>query len=232
MSPFEGPAGGTPLQMAQNSPTPHTAFYLNAANSSPPASLTSTTTSRKRVNGKSTTAKDGGPKRPANAYMIFCEQERDTVRERLAAQNKATHLASADPDDPDKKVEKSDEDKNYEMHKMLAQAWRELGSDGQRPWFEKYEERVDGYRKRLEEWNAQTTPGATKGDGGAASLLLGLGNARVADSAATPPAGGVLMETTDSVADAGEEDVEMPDVDGDEESVAADAVGGGFTSVN
>ncbi|KAI5779686.1 hypothetical protein EDC01DRAFT_718883 [Geopyxis carbonaria] len=63
----------------------------------------------------------GGPKRPPNAYMIFCERERDAVRERESGRE------------------------GFDMHKALAQAWRDLKTDGQKPYFDEYEKNREKY---------------------------------------------------------------------------------------
>ncbi|KAH8150333.1 uncharacterized protein LAJ45_05544 [Morchella importuna] len=67
--------------------------------------------------GKGSRSK-GGPKRPPNAYMIFCEKERDAVRERESKKE------------------------GFDMHKALAQAWRDLKADGQKPYFNDDAERA------------------------------------------------------------------------------------------
>lgn len=87
----------------------------------------------------------GGPKRPPNAYMMyahphpptsapanhphnsFCERERDAVRERESMKE------------------------NFDMHKALAQAWRDLKHEGQKPYFDEYEKNKASYTAKVNE---------------------------------------------------------------------------------
>jgi len=69
----------------------------------------------------------GGPKRPPNAYMIFCERERDAVRERESSKD------------------------GFDMHKALAQAWRDLKQEGQKPYFDEYEKNKASYTQKVNE---------------------------------------------------------------------------------
>ncbi|KAA8907331.1 hypothetical protein FN846DRAFT_889888 [Sphaerosporella brunnea] len=69
----------------------------------------------------------GGPKRPPNAYMIFCERERDAVRERESSKD------------------------GFDMHKALAQAWRDLKPEGQKPYFDEYERHKASYTAKVNE---------------------------------------------------------------------------------
>ncbi|KAI9702443.1 MAG: hypothetical protein M1836_000923 [Candelina mexicana] len=56
------------------------------------------------------------PPRPKNAYMIFCDDARDRLR-----------LANTG-------------DTSFDIHKAMAQAWHDLGEEGQKPYFESYYE--------------------------------------------------------------------------------------------
>ncbi|TGZ80949.1 hypothetical protein EX30DRAFT_396076 [Ascodesmis nigricans] len=64
-----------------------------------------------------------GPKKPANAYMYFCELERANIIAR----------------DGDKE--------GFEMPKALAQAWRDLKPEGQKYYIDQYEEQKGNYAR-------------------------------------------------------------------------------------
>lgn len=63
----------------------------------------------------------------ANGIARFCEKERDAVRER-----------------------ESDKE-GFDMHKALAQAWRDLKPEGQKPYFDEYDRNRNKYLEKVQE---------------------------------------------------------------------------------
>ncbi|KAI9815489.1 MAG: hypothetical protein M1827_002623 [Pycnora praestabilis] len=149
------------------------------------------------------------PRRPKNAYMIFCDSARDKIR--------ADHFG----------------DPEFDMHKALAQAWRDLGTEGQRPFRDVYDERKDVYGEEMEEYRRRFGGGAAAGGAvalGGEGMEFGLHGAH----GLSGDGNGFGEEANGGVGDGGEiggrgEDVEMEDGGADG---ASGGDGGGFTAVN
>ncbi|KAI5780161.1 hypothetical protein DFH27DRAFT_362368 [Peziza echinospora] len=131
-----------------------------------------------------------GPKRPPNAYMIFCDKERNNIR----------------------REQEGDED--FDMHKALAKAWRDLGPSGQKPYFAEY----DRNRERYKEECANAT------SAGAVASVDRRRGPRATSAASSVAAAPTPVDQADAASPPGSANEEM-----DEGSVGT---GGGFTAVN
>ncbi|KAF8511249.1 hypothetical protein BDD12DRAFT_919576 [Trichophaea hybrida] len=135
----EIPRADSPLRHASDSPNPRDSTteypFVNQSfisNQRIPSMYTLSSGSTKVSKGNAARPYNGyrsrgGPKRPPNAYMIFCERERDAVRERESFKD------------------------GFDMHKALAQAWRDLKQDGQKPYFDEYEKNKASYTQKVNE---------------------------------------------------------------------------------
>lgn len=160
-----------------------------AAESSSHSTMPPTTTSKK---GGSRAPR--GPKRPPNAYMIFCDKERNNIRR------------------------ENENDEDFDMHKALAKAWRDLGHAGQKPYFTEYDRNKERYKAECEELGL--TPGAAAA--GPTQGKRGPRAASAGSSVAPTPAGAEAASPQEP------ENEEMDDV-----GVAGMAgMAGGFTAVN
>lgn len=157
-----------------------------AAESSNHSTMPHATTSKK---GSSRAPR--GPKRPPNAYMIFCDKERNNIRR------------------------ENENDEDFDMHKALAKAWRDLGPAGQKPYFTEYDRHKERYRAECEELGL--TPGG-QAAGGASQGKRGPRAASVGSSIAPTPAEAEAASPQEP------ENEEMED--------AGAGAGGGFTAVN
>ncbi|KAL7271085.1 non-histone protein [Rhizina undulata] len=143
----------------------------------------------------------GGPKRPPNAYMIFCEKERDTVRERESKKE------------------------GFDMHKALAQAWRDLKTEGQKPYFIEYERNRERYLDKVNELKGESAAtniaAITATNGAASSSSKRGGRANSAASSAVPPSNGDAPMSPGHSGSTNDEQDDQPA-----------SLGGGFTAVN
>lgn len=77
------------------------------------------------------------PKKPQNAYIIFCEVEKDRVR------NELEHIQPGEP---------------FDLTKAMAEAWKDLGPKGRSPFYALYE---DDKVRYIKEMAAYSDPNAT-----------------------------------------------------------------------
>ena len=155
-----------------------------------------------------------GPKRPPNAYMMFvfllslfypsifcayltnnsyysfCDKERSNIR----------------------REQENDED--FDMHKALAKAWRDLGPSGQKPYFAEY----DRNRERYKEECANAT------SAGAVASVDRRRGPRATSAASSVAAAPTPVDQAEAASPPGSANEDM-----DEGSVGT---GGGFTAVN
>lgn len=73
------------------------------------------------------------PKRPTNSYLIFCELEKDKIKQRLDATSPPGYL--------------------YDMSKALTEAWKNLNEEDKKPYYKLYEEEKERYSKELKIYN-------------------------------------------------------------------------------
>lgn len=75
------------------------------------------------------------PKRPQNPYIIFCEREKERVKADLDATRPG---------------------ENVDLTKAMAEAWKELGSAGRKPFQALYEEDRKRYLREMAAWESPT----------------------------------------------------------------------------
>ncbi|XP_033120192.1 HMG box-containing protein C28F2.11-like [Anneissia japonica] len=116
-----------PLSLSSPSPTPVT---------TKPALPTPVVRKKKRKEDKPEKEKDpNAPKKPANAYLMFCQQERAPVQEEHQSQDK-------------------DEISHQELTKELAKRWNELTSDQKQAYYDMYEKDKLRYEREMQEYNS------------------------------------------------------------------------------
>ncbi|GMM27700.1 Nhp10 protein [Martiniozyma asiatica (nom. inval.)] len=71
------------------------------------------------------------PKRPTNAYLFFCDSERDRVKNEWLENHPGEHV---------------------EMSKALTEAWKSLSDEDKKPFYELYEKDKLRYHKAVEEF--------------------------------------------------------------------------------
>jgi non-histone protein 10 len=84
------------------------------------------------------------PKRPQNAYIIFCDREKDRIRDEL---------------------EKSNPGGAHDLTRALADAWKALGQKGRKPYYDLYEDGKARYEREMAAFtspNPGTNTGKTK----------------------------------------------------------------------
>ncbi|KAK9463935.1 uncharacterized protein V1516DRAFT_669078 [Lipomyces oligophaga] len=76
------------------------------------------------------------PRRPQNAYIIFCDLEKERVRNQL--------------------IDSQGKD-NFDLTKAMAEAWRDLGDDGRKRYYQLYDAEKARYNREME---AYVPPGS------------------------------------------------------------------------
>jgi non-histone protein 10 len=71
------------------------------------------------------------PKRPTNAYLFFCDSERDRVKSEWAQNHPNEHI---------------------DLSKAMTDVWRKMTDDDKKPYFEMYERDKERYHKAVEEF--------------------------------------------------------------------------------
>lgn len=71
------------------------------------------------------------PKRPTNAYLFFCDSEREKIK---------TEWAENHPDE------------HIDLSKAMTEVWKSMTDDDKKPYFEKYEKDRARYQKAVEEF--------------------------------------------------------------------------------
>lgn len=74
------------------------------------------------------------PKRPTNAYLIFCDVEKDRVKKEWSLYHSDEHL---------------------DMSKAMTESWKRLSEDDRKPYYEIYEKDKIRYHKAVEEYTAK-----------------------------------------------------------------------------
>lgn len=77
----------------------------------------------------------GGPKKPINPYLIFCQENRASIQER--------HVA----------VSGGIEMNNHEITKALAQNWHDLSAEQKQFYYNLYEQEKEKYEQQLKVYN-------------------------------------------------------------------------------
>ncbi|KAG7853534.1 hypothetical protein KL941_000584 [Ogataea angusta] len=78
------------------------------------------------------------PKRPTNAYLIFCEMEKERVKKQIE---------SKDPGVPS------------DLSKAMTEAWRNLDDVSRKPYYELYEQDRLRYQREIKEYNSKQKNG-------------------------------------------------------------------------
>jgi hypothetical protein len=123
-----------------SSPPNHNPYFPASQTHSSPARQTQPTTGKGSRTITGHPAAGPVPKRPANAFMIFCEASRESVRKTLES---------------DPHYEPSTD---YDLHRALASAWAQLKQEGQqKPYYDTYQKHCDEWRERMKEWERRNT---------------------------------------------------------------------------
>ncbi|KAK9367453.1 hypothetical protein V1509DRAFT_626694 [Lipomyces kononenkoae] len=180
-----------------NNGTSSKANHSHSANVSSKAA----TASHHHAKKKHHTQRDpNAPKRPQNAYIIFCDHEKERVRAQL---------------------EISQPGETFDLTKAMAEAWRDLGDEGRKPFYELYDAEKARYNREME---AYVPPGSVLPI--ASVSAMGNNNAIPQASSPAPMPGDTLVAIPTSQLD---EDVVVEDEDEEMEDIS---FGGGFTAVN
>ncbi|KAI9787909.1 MAG: hypothetical protein M1835_002612 [Candelina submexicana] len=150
------------------------------------------------------------PPRPKNAYMRFCDDARDRLR-----------LANTGGDT------------SFDIHKAMAQEWHDLGEEGQKPYFESYQELKQVWKEEMIDF--RRNGGGSGGMGPGVKLQGSAGDGSSHDGGA--------RERMDVGAEEGGEELGVGEGEGEVENGGADVEmgegvdegkgeGGGFTAVN
>lgn len=127
----------TPLAVARFSAPPSGNYsgFRPSFNSQGPATTSRGTQRRRRGNGMSAAKRrlrdPDLPKRPTNAYLIFCDLGKEQVRT---------------------KMEEEHPGMNVDMSKAMTEAWKELDQEARKPYYELYEKDKERYQRELKEY--------------------------------------------------------------------------------
>lgn len=112
--------------------------YINSSSATEAAPATNGRTRRKRgvANGSTASARKRirdprEPKRPTNAYLFFCDSERDRVKAEWAENHPNEHI---------------------DLSRAMTDVWRKMSNDDKKPYFEMYEKDKERYHKAVEEF--------------------------------------------------------------------------------
>lgn len=129
----------------------------------------------------------------ANMPYSFCDKERNNIRR------------------------ENENDEDFDMHKALAKAWRDLGPAGQKPYFTEYDRNRERYKAECEEL------GLTPGGHAAAAPSHGKRGPRAAS------VGSSVAPTPAEAEAASPQEAENEEM---EDAGAGGGAAGGFTAVN
>ncbi|KAL8616535.1 hypothetical protein ACOMHN_036567 [Nucella lapillus] len=76
------------------------------------------------------------PKKPANAFLLFCQQRRPTIQEDYFKEHK-------------------EEMAHHEMTRRLAQQWNNLSQEEKKLYYELYDQEKERYEKEMREYSAK-----------------------------------------------------------------------------
>ncbi|KAG1676019.1 Non-histone protein 10 [Nymphon striatum] len=96
---------------------------------------------KRKVKHEKTERDPNAPKRPANPFLLFCQENRSTVLEQM---QKETH-----------------EDVSHQhLTKELAQNWNGLASDNKKVYYEKYDKEKERYEKEMQIYSSAANSNA------------------------------------------------------------------------
>ncbi|KAK9235179.1 hypothetical protein V1525DRAFT_410741 [Lipomyces kononenkoae] len=180
-----------------NNGTSSKANHSQSANPSSKAAIAAHNHAKKKHH---TQRDPNAPKRPQNAYIIFCDHEKERVRAQL---------------------ESSQPGETFDLTKAMAEAWRDLGDEGRKPYYELYDAEKARYNREME---AYVPPGSVLPIASASTI----GNNYTMSQASSP-----APMTTDSLVAIPTSQVdEDVVVEGEDEEMEDISFGGGFTAVN
>jgi non-histone protein 10 len=105
------------------------------------------------------------------------------------------------------------------MHKALAQAWRDLKADGQKPYFNEYEKNREKYLEKVNDLKSDAERATMSGNGGAGKRAL----RALSAASSIVPASNYDAPLSPAPGSTNDEQDEPPQQPGG---------GGGFTAVN
>lgn len=95
--------------------------------------VSSTTGNSGNSNGRTQRIRDPDlPKRPTNAYLIFCEMEKERIKHELEERNPGAVT---------------------ELSKSLTEAWKNLDDEKRKPYYKLYEDDRDRYQREMSVYN-------------------------------------------------------------------------------
>lgn len=110
--------------------------------STPRMTLSASSTNTGRNGGRAKADKDpNAPKRPANAYVMYCMEERSNIKSASSIE-----LTSG------------------ELTKMMSDNWRNMEKEKKQMYFDTYVREMGRYQREMEEYNAGAKPAAANGE--------------------------------------------------------------------
>ncbi|XP_066293294.1 uncharacterized protein [Branchiostoma lanceolatum] len=98
---------------------------------------------KKHKQPKSEKEKDpNAPKKPANAFFMFCQQRRSQVQESYYKEHK-------------------EEIGHHELTKRLAKSWNSLSSEDKKRYYDMYEKDKERYEREMKEYTSNPAPAST-----------------------------------------------------------------------
>lgn len=80
------------------------------------------------------------PKRPTNAYLIFCEMEKEKLKKEIELKNPGVSV---------------------DLSRAMTDAWKKLDEESRKPYYELYERDRARYHREIEEYNFRKSGGVT-----------------------------------------------------------------------
>ncbi|GMF00558.1 unnamed protein product [[Candida] boidinii] len=80
------------------------------------------------------------PKRPTNAYLIFCEMEKEKLKKEIELKNPGVSV---------------------DLSRAMTDAWKKLDEESRKPYYELYERDRARYHREIEEYNFRKAGGVT-----------------------------------------------------------------------
>ncbi|GMM33808.1 Nhp10 protein [Saccharomycopsis crataegensis] len=106
------------------------------------------------------------PKRPTNSYLIFCELEKDKIKQKLDSEGPPGHL--------------------YDMSKALTEAWKHLNDEDKKPYVKLYEDDRQRYNRELKIYHEKKDKEAAAAAAATAAASCSSTTANAGDKKLTP----------------------------------------------
>lgn len=148
------------------------------------------------------------PKRPQNAYMVFCEQEKERVKKEI------TETVQA---------QTGQIPKTFDLTKVMAEKWRDLDEEGRQHYFKIYEDDKERYLREMAALNL-TNPSPSeqkevlraekmlkelvrdRNEGKREAVVSGSALAKMIEATSGPEAAAEAIKPTSAVADNADDD--------------------------